>query len=320
MHSRGYRVWFVCSGVLICSCLVGGKHRVSEQEELFLKAAWVGDVRALRSCTARAVDVEARDRRGRTAMHLAAMRGHLEIMCILLERDASAQARDNKFMTPLHVAAEAGKSEAVEFLAQEAKVPLTPADSFGMTALDKAARSGHLDAVTVLLEHGANPCHSANPDGLTALHYAARSGNERLLASLALKGVSPCSQTKSGRTPLHIAAAAGNISVVEELLALSNYRAELINACDAAGNTALHYARQKGHSDIEQLLFGCMAATAPGRKAFTSSCTELVLESSGLRAFLLACGAGRRRSSGGSASSWSSLGGNKNCNEVDVCR
>jgi ankyrin repeat protein len=70
--------------------------------------------------------------------------------------------------TPLHLAAEKGHLETVKLLLEHAK-DKNPADNIGSTPLHWAAQKGHLETVKFLLEH-AKDKNPANKHGMTPLH------------------------------------------------------------------------------------------------------------------------------------------------------
>ncbi|WCR53196.1 MAG: Actin-binding protein [Wolbachia endosymbiont of Ctenocephalides orientis wCori] len=49
-----------------------------------------------------------KDKYGRTPLHLAALRGHLDVVKSLIEKGADAKAEDKHGHTPIHLAAENG--------------------------------------------------------------------------------------------------------------------------------------------------------------------------------------------------------------------
>lgn len=71
-----------------------------------------------------------------------------------------------------------------------------------------------------------------------------------LAHSTLIKGHNPDPVDNYGRTPLIIAAMAGNPDLVE---LLAEHKAKL-NRGDKAGGTALHYAAARGHVDVVELL------------------------------------------------------------------
>ena len=94
-----------------------------------------------------------RDCYGRTALHLASHRGHLDIAELLVSSGAD----------------------------------MTIAAMDGRTALHLASSHGHLDIVRLLLTEGADITIAAN-DGRTALHLASMEGSLRYSPVIAKRG------------------------------------------------------------------------------------------------------------------------------------
>ena len=124
------------------------------------------------------------DTYGRTALHLAAWKGNLPVVKLLLLKAEEKQIpivndQNNGGDTALHEAAEFGRAEIVEtLLSYGAKIEV---ESWDGTPLCKAAREGHHEVVLLLLAKGAN-AKSINPNGkTTALHMAAVAGHFKVL-------------------------------------------------------------------------------------------------------------------------------------------
>lgn len=147
-----------------------------------------------------------------------------------------------------------------------------------------------------LLPHAPEP-HAPDPQGLTALHVAILWGHEELALALLESGADPQAKTSEwmnhlpdrgqihrpdggwffqpaitellplgaaldkGATPLHAAAAAGQVAVVRALLA---GKARAVK--DGVGATPLHLAALGGHSQAARLLLNAKTAKASGTK------------------------------------------------------
>ncbi|XP_060786445.1 glutaminase kidney isoform, mitochondrial isoform X2 [Neoarius graeffei] len=96
----------------------GGEQRVKSVINL-LFAAYTGDVSALRRFALSSMDMEQKDYDSRTALHVAAAEGHVEV---------------------------------VRFLLEACKVNPVPRDRWGNTPLDEATHFGHREVVTLLQE------------------------------------------------------------------------------------------------------------------------------------------------------------------------
>lgn len=155
-----------------------------------------------------AVDVEARDFTGRSALHLAAFAGNLTFVGILLENNSRNIASEAK--ATLHSAAAGGHVDMVHAILNDNKFFKGPeiamsTDPDGATILHIAAIHGHTKLVEYLLRCGAD---AAFPDlsGLTALHHAAREGQEGTVTFLVSKNPALASvHDHSGCRPIDLA-------------------------------------------------------------------------------------------------------------------
>ena len=128
--------------------------------------------------------VDARDRRGRSALHAAAAAGHAGIAETLLAAGADADARDDGERTPLLEAALGGHAAVAACLLQaRADVQAIDADGRNALALSALGDSPSLPLVQRLLQLGVDPDH-ADAHGKRPLDLAAESGRWALYAAL----------------------------------------------------------------------------------------------------------------------------------------
>ena len=135
-------------------------------------------------------------------LRLAAKEGNVDTIISLL---SSFQANVNyqgyrKGMTPLHWAAVKGHKDVVLLLLDRG-ADLNIACEAGATPLYDAAHEGHIDVVRLFLDRGADP-NLANLIGVTALHWAVHKGHKELALLLLQKGADPNMATNQGQTPL----------------------------------------------------------------------------------------------------------------------
>lgn len=93
-----------------------------------------------------------KDTNGRLPTHLAALKGYVEIMEILLSKGADIESNDKEKRTPLHYAAEAGSRQMVEFLLAKGALTM-PEDRKRKTPKDLANMNGHGEIIDILKEN-----------------------------------------------------------------------------------------------------------------------------------------------------------------------
>jgi ankyrin repeat protein/serine/threonine protein kinase len=192
-------------------------------------------------------------RRGLTALHLAALRGHVDVARALIDQGASPSSLDDAGRTPLHEAAESGLP-GVAALLLGAKAEVGVADPSKATPLHVAAQnhegeSGDVpraELVRLLLEAGADPGAKGASD-MTPLHGASRVDVARLLLDKGAPADAP--RAYDFRTPIFEAATRGALDVVDLLISRG---AEVTRA--HKGRTLLHAAAQAQTVDVARRL------------------------------------------------------------------
>ena len=144
-----------------------------------------------------------------------------------------------------------GNLEAVQKLVS-AGTPVNGTTDDKSTALMWASFNGHTPVVAYLLEAGAT-VDSKDVNGRTALLYAASGPYPETVGLLLRKGADINVQgATEGFTPLMMAAAEGLTEVVRVLL----LNGATVGTLDRDGDTAIKFAKEKGHSEVLKLLEG----------------------------------------------------------------
>ena len=132
-----------------------------------------GKIEELRKALARGTNPNKKlDSDGSTALHAAAVQGHLEVVALLLEQPGvDLTLVDNHGWTALHLAAVQNHQEVVALLLQQPQVDLNAAvrNREGYTALHLAASQGHQDILTHLLANPKTDTNVEDQDGDTPI-------------------------------------------------------------------------------------------------------------------------------------------------------
>ena len=126
-------------------------------------------------------EIDKCDDYGKTPLHVAAW-GHLHVVELFLDRGAQHDSRNRGGRAPLHMAAEGGHKDVVKvFLDHGTDVDIK--DNYGFTPLTWAAMMGHMEIVQLLLKMGADP-NARNLRGETPLERATRNGHKHVVQVL----------------------------------------------------------------------------------------------------------------------------------------
>ncbi|OBT38880.1 hypothetical protein VE00_11137 [Pseudogymnoascus sp. WSF 3629] len=215
--------------------------------------------------------LEAKDKKGQTALHVAATISDAAIVELLLQKGAVKDAEDNAKQTPLHLAVRNGKKDIVQMLLKRrvdkhaedkdentafyyavfegkediAKELGADAETKGDLLL-RASKEGNTEAVNLLLAMEANP-RVTDRDGKTPLHCAVFNGHQP--AAEALNGTIN-DQDDDDNTILHSAVKYNNRDATAILLDLGAD----VKAVDTENKTPLYIAVRQGNRSIADLL------------------------------------------------------------------
>lgn len=227
--------------------------------------------------------VNAKDKQGKTPLHLAAAQCQADIARILIARGANVNSRDKAGWKPLHetthnpfcidyqrldmvwllvhfgtkLEKDTGTEDPFWYPSARAKFSVADLrivnlwhDYFGPESpLYDAARKGDVAAVSSLIARGTK-VNITDDLGRTPLHRAAMWNRAEIAKLLLAKGAAVNAVTKDGAwMPFHFAAYWGNVEVAKVILPIGN-----LNAQESSGDTPLHLATSRGRSEMVRLL------------------------------------------------------------------
>src|SRR6266513_787656 len=249
---------------------------------VLMSAADWGHLDTVRALLEQGADVDAKDKKGDTALRLAEKYKYSSIVALLrrappmppktgiknrtasvpttspaatgppaasdLQPASPASASSQDLNKKLLDAAEAGDTAEVRSLLREGANP-NAKGGYGSTALMGAAVRGHTETVRALLEKGAEVNAKGNT-GRTALMEAALEGYTETVRTLLEKGAEVNAKDNAGWTPLFWAAFSRRTDTVRALLQTGAD----ITVRDRDGETALSGAEKHNYSDVIALL------------------------------------------------------------------
>ena len=197
-------------------------------------------------------------------LQAAALGQRLTMEAILQKRPRFVHFRDYDRRTALHVAASEGHLEICKFLVERG-ARVNRSDRWGGSPLDDASRHRHKDVITYLRSLGAT---TGSANKIAQFIKAAADGDidevEMLLASGDLD-VNEGDYDK--RTALHLAAGNGHLDIVQ-LLCRNNAN---VNIEDRWGNRPLDDALQSNSDDVVRLLQELGAGKRPRKQSINDS-------------------------------------------------
>ncbi|KEY73246.1 hypothetical protein S7711_10159 [Stachybotrys chartarum IBT 7711] len=166
------------------------------------------------------VDINHRDKLGRTAVSWAAGDGMPEVLTNLLKLPRlDVNITDNKGRSPLSWAAGNGWANTVDLLLRSAAVDIGSSDNDKRNAISWASAGGHHDVVVKLLDRNCPGVDAEDIDGWTPLAWAIqRDSPDTVQALIDSRQVQIDKRDRGGRTVLSWAIGYGHTRVIDVLL------------------------------------------------------------------------------------------------------
>ena len=149
------------------------------------------------------------------SLHSALVSEQIDVFQRLLDQGADVDERDERLKTPLHVASWQGKIEIVRTLIKYG-ADVNALDIEGWTPIHFAAQNERVDLLPLLLDNSAD-IHATERNGNTALHIASGHGRLESVRFLLGRGGNVRIRNVFGRTPSQHAVLYGHRETVHLL-------------------------------------------------------------------------------------------------------
>jgi inversin len=200
-----------------------------------------------------------------TALHWAAQSGSVKSVKCLIKRGANVLAKDVNGRTPLILSTANTSADCLTILLRSLPMDsyVNDPDNEQMTALHWSAYNNSTDCVRALLKMKADVV-LCDKEGKTPLHWTANNANPSTARTIL--EVSPSIvnlQDTDGRTALHHAVAADNLTIITTLLTTPGVHCN-VSAIDYMFRTPLHWAAVLGYDQVLQYLLEAGANPSAG--------------------------------------------------------
>ncbi|XP_076422280.1 ankyrin repeat domain-containing protein 7 isoform X2 [Peromyscus maniculatus bairdii] len=222
-----------------------GHHLQDKPLKKLHKAASVGNVQKFKKyLECKKHDVNGRDKKSRTPLHLACANGYIDIVYLLIENQCKINVQDSENRTPLIKAVQCQQENCAMVLLQHGADP-NLVDFNSNTALHYAVCGQNISLANELLEYKAN-LEAKNKDGYTPLLLAVAENNVNMVKFLVKKGADVNASDNNHRTAIMIALTVEPTNSVKLLL-----QQDMNLSCrDIYGFTAEEYASFNGFTII----------------------------------------------------------------------
>nr|CAD7426767.1 unnamed protein product [Timema monikensis] len=237
--------------------LVGLKQNFKEsldEHKILLIASENGHIRIV-NYLLDLIDINTVDSEGCTALHAAVRGGQLEVVQLLVERNAHINCQDVHGYTALKYCVRDGRLDVLEFLVKN-KGDINLSDENQVNLLHHASRAGQLESVKYLLSLGID-INSCDRLGFTALHHAIKNSKLHIVTYLSEANADVNLPDNLGQSPLIEAARYGKLDIVKYLF----HNGAKASMTDNDGCDVFLHATRRGRQNVVKYLFEMNANT-----------------------------------------------------------
>ena len=196
----------------LCYAVIGGQLKVSQ---------WLLEMRSIFN-----TDPNKAMHNEDTPLCIAAQYDDVETLKLLLSHKADELESGSGGLYPIHIAAARGSIKVLSVLLNshyadpnQCTIGSRPLFLDTITPLFYAAQNDHLEAVNLLIKNGADPNKARYTDDATPLHVAAWQGNFKVVEALLAAGADPDLKMRNGSTAFDLATEQGHSALANLFVA-----------------------------------------------------------------------------------------------------
>ncbi|HHI92372.1 MAG TPA: hypothetical protein ENK04_02490 [Gammaproteobacteria bacterium] len=190
----------------VTAIIIGGMLGACTTSHPLYTAAYEGDLDAIKKLVNTGADIhQGKASKGREALHLAAMSGHIDVVNYLITHGARIDERDDYGFTALHLAAWRNRVDVVDYLISQGADINDHNNSGGYTPLHIAALTGNATLIKQLINAGAL-VDQKSAKGYTAMSYARKYGHRNAISLLKPKAFQPDTEEKNHEQAVTVSA------------------------------------------------------------------------------------------------------------------
>lgn len=211
------------------------------------EAAKDGNLEMVRLLIDKGAEINITNERGWTSLHRAANYGHLGVIELLFKKGADLNVRDNDGFSPLAYALRNKNLGIASFLIENGINPNSPVDEKNRPALVYALKNGMWGIAELLIGRGADP--NSKDGNEPVLIFVMKNDRYDLAQKLVENGADPGSYD-ANESALILAFRTGHAGFAKLLI----QKGADINCRDSKKMTPLHYAAAKGDVELVKLI------------------------------------------------------------------
>lgn len=159
--------------------------------------------------------INAKSKKGYTALLYASYRGNIKLIKLLIENSADIYCKNNSGLNVVHMAAQGNQPTSLYYFLCKYHFDFNSIDRTGSTPLHWACYYNSEKVIRFILCIDSENVNAQNNDGFTPLHLAIMCGNLKSIKKLLLRGADISIENNDHKSAVDIAKTSNNVNISE---------------------------------------------------------------------------------------------------------